>query len=171
MRLHPGCLLVALSLLLLPLGGCYYVAAAAGMGAAVGAATTPAPAPAGSSPWLPGASLSIQFGTPRDVVAGVPGGRDSLHLRAVTRIVGKVRRVYGDTIMVSLTEVRRGTGAPLSFAAQREPVALVLPGQDTRVQMFVGPSPAARGIIGALAGMVLAVVGILGSCVATRCLD
>ena len=172
MRLHPGCLLPFAALLIVPLSGCYVVAAGAGLGAAVGVASTPPEPPAGSGPWRPGAALSIDFTAPRDLAAGVPGDADSLRVRGVTRVVGRVRRLYGDTLMLALTEVRRTTGGPLAFALQREPVALVLPDASTRVQQIsVHSSRTTRGLGGGAAGALLTLTALVAYCRATGCLD
>jgi hypothetical protein len=156
MRLHPGCLIPFTALLLLPLQGCLGVAAGAGLGAAVGAATTPRAPDA--SQWQAGEALTVDFSAPRELVADMPGRGERLRLHDVTRVLGRVQRAYGDTLLLAISEVRRSRGAPLAFARLREPVALLQVDAGTRVTVLTTRSPVARSLMGAGAGFVVAVV-------------
>ena len=156
MRLHPGCLIPFAALLILPLEGCLGIAAGASIGAAAGAVT--APRASDVSPWQVGEALTVDFAAPRELAADMPGGGERLALHDVTRIVGRVQRAYGDSLVLAISEVRRSRGAPLSYARLREPMALLQVDAGTRVTVLTARSPVARGFMGAAAGMVVGVV-------------
>ena len=159
----------ALAVLLPTLGGCYYFAGAAIAGATLGAASTPRSLPL-SGRYPAGAALMIDFASRPDIAAALPGGRDSLRVEGVSRIVGRLQSTRGDTMFVAITELRRAQGGPMAFANRHEPVMEILPETPARIHVIASNGRLAERVVwGALAGMALSLLLIYLACTPEGC--
>ena len=163
----------ALALLLLPLAGCHIVAAGALAGGAIGVATTPPSVTMIDGPYQPDAAIMLDFTPARAIVATSARGRaDTLQVPDVTRLVGRIRIVRGDTLWLSVTELRRPSGGPIGYGRGREPVAgVVLDGAVRATVIATRADVRERFTIGVALGAVLALIGILAYCSSERCLE
>lgn len=170
-RLPRALALLALGTLLLSQNACIYVAGATALGASVGVATAYQPLGELEGKYRPDNALQVSFDEPRVLSALMPGERDSLRVAGATRLVGRVREVRGDTVVLAVTELRRVSGGPMGFGNRREPLTQILPDDRARVEVLTKrASPVQRGVVGAAAGFVLAFLGLLVYCNIERCL-
>lgn len=170
-RLRRRATLAVLAVLCLPLAGCWYIAGGAALGATVGVASAPRRVSTLPGPWQPDAAVAVDFAPAHEALTVAAGTPDSTLARDVTRLVGRVRQVRGDTAFVSVTEIRRLAGGPMGYARGTEPVVRIVHGEGVRVtRLSVAKSPETRGLLGAAVGALLMVIGIFAYCVAEECL-
>lgn len=161
--------LAVLALLLPALGGCYYFAAGAVLGAGLGAASTPRPLPV-SSTYPPGAALLIEFVPPRHVTVILPGERDTLRVADVRRVVGTLHSSRADTLFIAITELRRAEGTPFAFAARNAPVLPIPPTTPARVHVITSNGRMAqRAVVGGILGFVVSYLLLYAGCASGGC--
>jgi hypothetical protein len=176
--------------LLLPLGGCIgAIIGAAAIGAAAGAASSTPRTPATTSATASvavGAAVQLQYAPPREVElryipladAPVDPGRPSaatasapavdsvVRIAEVALVVGRVRRVQGDTAWVAVSEVR-SQAQRLAYPLLAQPVHVVTGPDAARLEQL-GSRPLSAAVaaaLGAAAGIFL----LLALCDATNC--
>jgi hypothetical protein len=160
---------LVLALLLPALGGCYYFAAGAVLGAGLGAASTPRPLPT-SSTYPPGAALYLDFATPRHVTVILPGERDTLRVDDVRRVIGTLHSSRADTLFIAITELRRAQGPPHAFAARNAPVLPIPPSMPARVHVIAkNGAVAQRAIVGGIVGFALSYLLLIAACNSGGC--
>lgn len=173
MRLHSGCALATVALLVLPLGGCYFGGHLMGgtlAGAAIGVATTPRTPYSVVGRHRPGAALQVEFSPPREILVVSPNGRDTVRIADATRVIGRVRTSTADSCWLRLTEVRHGSGQAVAWSRDAAPVAIVPLASASRVQLIAAnASSSERAVVGAALGFLAMFGWIYWSCRQGRC--
>ena len=154
--------LCALSLLLIAPIGCTVLAGGAALGAAGGAIASR------DIRVRPGASVRIEFGSPRDIPIALHREADTTWLHTTEYLIGRIERTRGDTLWVDLSESRTAMSRT-RYGRRQARVAVDQTWPGTSIVVLANRP--AYMVAGAALGTVLSAGGILIYCKFNPCMS
>ena len=156
---------IAVGSLCLSATGCPFVAAGAALGAGTGGAVAIAGLSDSSDASGAGipvkSAIRITFDAPRDLLSIQQSANDTMWVRGVELLIGRVEQIRGDTIRLLATEARLADGSKTTFPRNR---AVLLVPRDSRTTIHVinlRPAVTEGITIGAAVGFVVVVAVLI----------